>query len=139
LNLRRKLTKLQFFLKRTPTNIKTNAFNIHVNIHLWFAKKNIQIILNSYATTRYYTSYMKKIDESLTLELHFIVQKCIANKINANTRIQKSSYVFLNLFNLCFLYHYTIYLKHLNLDKPKVVLNQLKLYSTNIIRSSIKI
>jgi hypothetical protein len=48
----------------------------------------------------------KKKDESIALELHFIVQKCIANKINANTRIQKLGYVFLNLFNLCLPLHH---------------------------------
>jgi hypothetical protein len=60
LNLKRKLTKLHFQKKLTPTNIKTNAFSIHVNIHLWFANTNIQIILNPYAITRYYTTYMEK-------------------------------------------------------------------------------
>jgi hypothetical protein len=32
---------------------------------------------------------MTKIDKLITSELHFIIQKCIANKIDANTRIQK--------------------------------------------------
>jgi hypothetical protein len=35
-----------------------------------------------------------KIDKSITLELHSIIQKCIANNIDANTRIQKLSNVF---------------------------------------------
>jgi hypothetical protein len=57
------MNKVTIFSKWTPTNIKTNSFNINVNIHLWFANQNIQIILNPYATIRYYTSYMKKKDE----------------------------------------------------------------------------
>ncbi len=39
---------------------------------------------------------MAKIDKSITLKLHFIIKKCIANNINAYTRIQKLSNDFLN-------------------------------------------
>jgi hypothetical protein len=37
--------KPNIFLKRTPSNIKINAFNIHVT-PLWFANKDIQFILD---------------------------------------------------------------------------------------------
>jgi hypothetical protein len=40
-----------------PLNIKTYAFNIRVT-PLWFANKDIQFILDPYATTSYCTSYM---------------------------------------------------------------------------------
>ncbi len=62
LNLRSKSTKLNIFLKRTPKNVKTNAFSIHV--HLWFANINTQFLLDPYAIATYYTSYMTKIDKS---------------------------------------------------------------------------
>jgi hypothetical protein len=39
---------------------------------------------------------MTKIDKSITLELHSIIKKCIANNIDANTKIQKLGNVFLN-------------------------------------------
>ncbi len=65
LSLKSKLTKLHIFLKWTPKNIKTNAFNIHV-AHLWFAKIDIQFIFNPYATATYCTSYMTKINKSIT-------------------------------------------------------------------------
>ncbi len=57
--------KPNIFLKQTPSNIKTNAFNIFV-AHLWFANTNIQFILDPHATTSYCTSYMTKIDKYVT-------------------------------------------------------------------------
>jgi hypothetical protein len=39
---------------------------------------------------------MIKIDKSITLELHSIVKKCIANNKDANTKIQKLGNVFIN-------------------------------------------
>jgi hypothetical protein len=39
---------------------------------------------------------MTKIDKSITLGLHSIIKKCIANNIDANTIIQKLANVFLN-------------------------------------------
>jgi hypothetical protein len=63
--LTRKLTKPHCFLEKTSKNIKTNAFNIHV-AHLWFANTDIQFILDPYAITTYCTSYMTKIDKSIT-------------------------------------------------------------------------
>jgi len=90
LSLRSKLTKLHIFLKQILKNIRTNAFNIHA-IHLWFANIDIQFILEPYGTTKYYTSYMTKIDKSTTLELHSIIKTYIAN-----TRIQKLGNDFLN-------------------------------------------
>ncbi len=46
--------------------------------------------------TTYCTSYMTKIDKSITSKLHFIIQKCITNNIDANIKIQKLSSVFIN-------------------------------------------
>jgi hypothetical protein len=74
------------------------------------------------------------------LELDSIIQKCIENKINANTTIQKvwnfflmfNKWLFNLLFSLCFLYHSsrtyqfiaTSYLgKHTFMLKPQVALN----------------
>ncbi len=82
-------------MKQILKNIKTNAFNIH-DAHLWFANTNIQFILDPYVTTTYCTSYMTKINKSITSKLHSLIKKCIANNINANTRIQKLGNVFLN-------------------------------------------
>jgi hypothetical protein len=90
-----KLTKPHIFLKRTSKNIKTNAFSIYF-VHLWFANIDIQFILDPYAVATYYTSYMTKIDQSITSELHSIIKKCIANTIDTNTRFQKLGNVFFN-------------------------------------------
>jgi hypothetical protein len=39
---------------------------------------------------------MTKINKSITSKLYFIIKKCIANNIDANTIIQKLGNVFLN-------------------------------------------
>jgi len=39
---------------------------------------------------------MTKINKSITSSLHSIIQKCIANNIDANTKIQKLGNVFFN-------------------------------------------
>jgi hypothetical protein len=46
--------------------------------------------------TTYCTSYITKIDKSITSQSHSIIKKCITNNIDANTRIQKLGNVFLN-------------------------------------------
>jgi len=95
LNLRSKLTKSHLKKKKTPINIKTNAFSAH-DVHLWFTNIDIQFVLDPYGAKTYYTSYMTKIDKLITSKLHSIIQKCIANNINANIRIQKLGNVFFN-------------------------------------------
>jgi hypothetical protein len=82
LSLKNELTKSHIFLKWIPKNIKINAFSICVT-HLWFANTYIQFILDPYVTTTYCTSYMTKIDKSITSKLHSLIKKCIANNINA--------------------------------------------------------
>ena len=59
-------------------------------------KSDIQFILDPYAVATYCTSYMTKVDKSMTMELKSILQKCITNKIDANIRILKLGNVFLN-------------------------------------------
>ena len=63
---------------------------------MWFANTDIQFILDPYATTTYCTSYMTKVDKSMTTELKSILQKCITDKIDANIRILKLGNAFLN-------------------------------------------
>jgi hypothetical protein len=100
---------------------------------------------------------MTKINKSITLELHSIIQKCITNNIDANTKIKKLGNVFLNvqqmvaqvivyfMFSLP-LYHSSQTFQFINtfpfeehafVLKPQVTLNELKLDSTNVMFSSI--
>jgi hypothetical protein len=87
--------KLHMFLKWTPSNIKTHAFSMCV-VLLWFTNINIQFILNPYVVASYCTSCMTKIDKSITLKLHSIIEKCNLDKVDVNTRIHKLSNVFFN-------------------------------------------
>ena len=63
---------------------------------MWFANTDIQFILDPYAAATYCTSYMTKVDKSMTTELKSILQNCITNKTDANIRILKLGNVFLN-------------------------------------------
>ena len=63
---------------------------------MWFANTDIQFILDPYATATYCTSYMTKVDKSMTTELKSILQICITDKTNANIRILKLGNAFLN-------------------------------------------
>jgi hypothetical protein len=94
-NLRTKLTKLHIFFLKKIKNIKINAFSIHATT-LWFASINIEFILDPYVDATYCKSYMIKLNKSITLELHSIIKKCIANNIDVNTKIQKLGNDFLN-------------------------------------------
>ena len=95
LTLRSQLTKAHIFLRRKPMDIKTNAFGINL-APLSFANTNVQFVLDSYVVALYCTSYMTKIDKTISKELNKIIQNCIAEKTNANIRIQKLGNAFLN-------------------------------------------
>ena len=83
----------QIFLKRTLSDIRTNAFNKSIS-NLWYANTNIQFILDPYAAATYCTSYMTKVDKSIPSELQSIMQKCNNNNVLANERILKLGNVF---------------------------------------------
>ncbi len=46
-------------------------------VHLWFANIDFQFILDSYVAATYYTSYMTKIDKSITSELYLIIKNAL--------------------------------------------------------------
>jgi hypothetical protein len=61
----KQINKVTHFFKQTLKNIKINAFNTRV-VHLWFVNTNVKFILDPYAAATYYTSYMTKINNSIT-------------------------------------------------------------------------
>ena len=95
LAIRSQLNRPQIFLNRGLDDIRTNAFNKNIS-HMWFANTDIQFILDPYAAATYCTSYMTKVDKSMTTELKSILQNCITNKTDANIRILKLGNAFLN-------------------------------------------
>lgn len=156
LSLRSQLTKPHIFLKRKPVDIKTNAFGINV-APIWFANTDAQFVLDPYAAASYCTSYMTKIDKTISKELYKIIQHCIAEKTEANIRIQKLGNAFLNAQQMSAqlaaylvlslpLHHASRSFKFINTSpleerafvlKPQTVLNQLEDDSTDIMCSSI--
>ena len=63
--LRNQSIKPHIFLGRSPNNIRTNAFNQKI-AHIWHANIDIQFILDLYAIATYCTSYMTKVDKTIT-------------------------------------------------------------------------
>jgi hypothetical protein len=73
-------------------NILKKFYAIKVAI-LWETYTNIQFILNLYATTSYYTSYLPKINRIITTEFQTIIKKCENENVDANLRVRKLSNV----------------------------------------------
>jgi hypothetical protein len=73
LSLRSKLMKPNIFLKRTPSNIKTNAFSICGTL-LWFANTNIQFIIDPYAVASYCRYASLKLTNFVTSLLYSIIR-----------------------------------------------------------------
>jgi hypothetical protein len=67
------ISNIQIFKKKAFKKIAIKP-SIRV-VHLWFANIDIQFILDSYVATTYCTSYMTKLDKSITSKLHFIIKK----------------------------------------------------------------
>ncbi len=83
------------FLKRKVKHNRTNAYANQV-APLREANTNRQFILDPHVTTSYYTSFLTKIDKSITNEFQTIINKCEDENIDANVKIRKLCNVFLN-------------------------------------------
>jgi len=87
------------FLQRLCKDIWKNPFGIHVG-NLWQANTHVQFILDPSAVTSYCTSYLTKIDKTVTKELKNIIISCNENKIETHICVQKMGNIFL-MFNKC--------------------------------------
>jgi hypothetical protein len=94
--LKVKIKKPTIFLQISCKKIRTNSFGIHVG-NLWQVNTNVQFILDLYATISYYTSYLIKIDKTITKEFKNIIINCNENKIEANTYMKKMGDTFFNV------------------------------------------
>ncbi len=113
-SLCQRFTKPTFFFKRHVKNIKTNVYAIKVAM-LLETYTNIQFILDPFATTSYYTSYLPKINIIITTKFQTIIKKCENENVDANLRVRKLGNVFLNvcLINIFYICIFT-YLSCLN-------------------------
>jgi len=154
--LHTQLKRPQIFLKRKLCDIHTNAFNKTI-ANTWYANKDIQFILDPYATATYCTSYMTKVDKSITTKLKSIIQKCIEDKTHANKQILKLGNAFLNAQQMSAqlvvylilslpLYHSSRSFKFMNTSplgepafflKPQKILSKLNPESRNVMCKSI--
>jgi hypothetical protein len=74
-------------------NIKTNVYVIKV-VALWETNSDIQFILEPYIATSYCTSYLTKIDKTITSKFQTIIKKCENENVDANLRVTKLNNVF---------------------------------------------
>jgi len=64
-------------------NIKTNVYAIKV-VALWETNSDIQFILDPYIATSYCTSYLTKINKTITSKFQTIIKKCENENVDAN-------------------------------------------------------
>jgi hypothetical protein len=62
------------------------SFGIHVG-NIWQASTYVKFILDPYVATNYCTSYLTKLDKTMTKELENIIISCNENKIESHTHI----------------------------------------------------
>jgi hypothetical protein len=89
------------FLKRKLSHICNNIFSKDMPI-MWNANTNAQYVLNAYVTTLYCTSYMTKVDKSMTSAFRRIHREHKKSHIDAMQMIRTLGNTLLN-FQQCLL------------------------------------
>jgi len=69
-------------------DIRTNAYSIKTTT-LWEVNTDIQFILDPYVAPSYCTSYLPKIERTMTNEFQTIIKKCENENVDANLRVRK--------------------------------------------------
>ncbi|KAJ7532202.1 hypothetical protein O6H91_14G076700 [Diphasiastrum complanatum] len=93
--IRSTIQQTTLFLKCEPRDIRTNNFN-QTLARLWQANTDIQYILEPYAAASYCTSYLTKMDNTITAALHEIIKNNVQNPTNDCDQIRKLGNAFLN-------------------------------------------
>ncbi len=68
--------------------IRTNVYAIKV-VALWEANNDIQFIFDPYTATSYCTSYLTKIDKTITNKFQTIIKKSENENVDANVKVRK--------------------------------------------------
>jgi hypothetical protein len=84
------------FLKRKPSHIWNNSFSKDMPI-MWNANTDAQYVLNTYAATSYCTSYMTKVDKSMTNAFSRIRKEHEKSRIDVIQMIRTLGNTLLNL------------------------------------------
>ncbi len=92
-NLRSIVRKPTLFLKHKVNDIRTNVFSIHVR-PIWEA--NIGALYYPYFVATYYTSYLTKVNKSVTQEMQSMLKKCKHEQYETSKRIKKLRNTFKN-------------------------------------------
>jgi hypothetical protein len=88
--------RTKILLERRPIDICTNNFSCHIPKD-WNANKDSQYVLDSYATTTYCISYMKKLDKTMTMTFKHIREEYQKTNIDVVQTITRLGKTLLNL------------------------------------------
>ena len=94
--IRGTLKRPTLFLKRDLSNIYTNPFAPSI-ANLWRSNTDAQYILDPYAAATYCTSYLTKVDNTITSSLQKIIKQSKTENYDAITRIKKLGTTLLNM------------------------------------------
>ncbi|XP_059077054.1 uncharacterized protein LOC131876217 [Cryptomeria japonica] len=94
--LRSTIHRPTLFLQRKPSETWNNSFGRKIP-QLWKANTDAQFVLNAYAAAMYYSSYMAKVDKSMTQEFKRICKEHQQDNIDAIKMISKLGNTLLNL------------------------------------------
>jgi len=89
------LQKPTLFLKRKPNDIQTNVYGKHVG-PLWEANIDAQFILDPSTVISYCTSYLTKVDKSITQKMQLVLEKYKYEQTKTFEHIKKLGNAFLN-------------------------------------------
>ena len=93
--IRNNLKRPQVYLKRRPSEIRTNAYNKLI-LELHRANMDIQFILDPYACVHYILNYINKSDRGMSSLLKQVVDECKRGNISHQTKLYKISSKFLS-------------------------------------------
>ena len=94
--IRSSLTRPVLLLKRNPCDVWINAFAKQVP-QLWHANTDAQFILNAHAAATYCSSYMTKMDRSMTSAFKKIREDCCYNNDSKVETIRRLGNALLNM------------------------------------------
>ena len=96
LEIQSTLKQPMVFLKRKPSHTWINSFAMDMP-NLWNANTNAQYILNAYVASSNCSSYMTKVDKSMTNAFKMICKDHVKKKINVIQMIHTLGNTLLNL------------------------------------------
>ena len=93
--IRCQLKRAKVFLKRSPSEIRTNAYNRDI-LKLHRANMDIQFILDPYACVKYILNYINKSDRGMSAILKNVVEECKQGVLTHRQKLYRICSKFIN-------------------------------------------